>query len=243
MKTLSATAAALGLAVLVPGANAAPIPLLDGAVIGATAFEAAGVTDTDPDWTGTTLGMFRSVATRMEDGFDGSAVVADLYNVEAVVDATVVTAANGQLVFRYAFSAFDLGGFSELGGPNGASGFDLTGFAGYDLTLAWDNMSDFSFTPLLPAVSRSSDGDTLGFAFSDPRAVLDGPQQILLQVGAPSFSDQGGGTAAIFLDTFPAETSPLVGALPAPAPIPLPAGAALLLCALGGLTLLRRGRA
>lgn len=213
--------------------SAAPVPIIAGMTVDSLAYDGAGVSAGDPDWFGTIEASGQATANRTRDGFDGFEVVEGLYNVDAFVDWTVTRATNGQLVFGYDFSAVDNVG----AGLNGVLDFTLSGFAGYDLNLAWTGPA----FPYVPSVSRSADGDAISFDFFDPLGpIFGGIETILIAVDAPSFRTNGGGTAGIVLDTFGIEQVALSGPLPVPAPVPLPAAAGFLLAALGGLFALRR---
>ncbi|MBF9035383.1 VPLPA-CTERM sorting domain-containing protein [Rhodobacterales bacterium HKCCE2091] len=113
----------------------------------------------------------------------------------------------------------------------------LSGFAGYDVSLAWTGPA----FPYIPVVDFSADGDTLGVGFYDPTDVLfGGIETLLLSVDAPAFRLNGTGSAGITLDTFGTGQVALSGPLPTPSAVPLPAGGLLLLGGLGGIAVLRR---
>lgn len=170
----------------------------------------------------------------MRDGFVGGVgVVPGLYDVTATVSSKVIRATIGQLVFSYDFGALDLSGT----GTNGVLGFDLTGFAGYDVTFAFQKADAFFYAP---QINRSADGDTISFDFFDPTDLLGaGFETFLFAVDAPSYRTNGAGTAAILLDTFGTEDVALTGFLPVPAQVPLPASLPALLIGLGALGALR----
>lgn len=170
----------------------------------------------------------------MRDGFVGGVgVVPGLYDVTATVSSKVIRATIGQLVFSYDFGALDLSGT----GTNGVLGFDLTGFAGYDVTFAFQTADAFFYAL---QINRSADGDTISFDFFDPTDLLGaGFETFLFAVNAPSYRTNGAGTAAILLDTFGTEDVALTGFLPVPAQVPLPASLPALLIGLGALGALR----
>ncbi len=225
-----AAAALLASATLSP---AAPLPLLPGTTLPSIDyFDFGEVPDGDPDWFGTVLETGTATANETRDGFVIDEVVEDLYDVDAIVDWTVTRATNGQLVFAHDFSGADNG----FVGTNGVLGFDLNGFAGYDIGIGWNAPG----APYVPTIERSANGETVSVGFFDPRDILFGIETLLIVVDAPDYRTTGTGTAGIEIDSFGTITSPLSGPLPIPAPIPLPAGAVLMLGALGLLGLTRR---
>jgi hypothetical protein len=167
-------------------------------------------------------------ATRTKDGFDGVEVIEGLYTVTGTVTQDIIDAPGG-VIFRTALTVDT--GFSP-GDGNGVFGYSLAGFAGWTVDVDY-----LVSEPVFPfVVSRSADGDTIGFDVFEPLAFDTG--SVFITTDAPLFRTNGAGSMRIAVDTFGEETLAL-GGLAVPAPVPLPAGGVLLLSALGLAGLIR----
>ncbi|WP_424969624.1 hypothetical protein [Dinoroseobacter sp. S76] len=227
---------ALALVLTCAAGAAQALTLLPGTTLDQNDYFTSGeVTAGDPDFLGTELVTVVASATEIRDGFDGSMVVDDLYNVTGTITATAIQSVNGHAVFAYDLSSVDMSGAGAL---NGAAVFSVSGYAGFDVDVGWISPTGPEVPPV--EIMRSADGDTVTFTFEDPRiSQSDFLETILLKTDADTFDLLGEGEVVIAIDSFGDMPRSLSG-LPQPAVIPLPMSGLLLLGALGALGVGRR---
>ena len=222
------------------GSSAGALSLAPGDTLSQSDYNDFGeVANGDPNWFGTSLGMFSRSATETRDGFDGFEVVEDLYIVTGVIDTAVSRSdIGGNLTFGYGFSSIDDSG---AGSTNGVAGFMVTGFADYDVEIGWN----YDAMPFVPLISRSGDGDKITVDYGFPEDTLQAfgapYETILVRVSAPDFRLTGTGFVDINIDTF-GVTQRMLDRMPVPAAIPLPLPGVLLVGGIGLLAVHRLRR-